>query len=280
MTSISTHLSPVSLKPGLLVAMERRLFIIKPAHNKPLEWTGRRLLSAPPPQASLPATQGQRYTDKGGNLILQRLQSSELHPYPKLPLVITRIAEGQLNTRFGVFTEYLYYDGQKESIAIVVGDIQGHEDVLCRIHSHCISAHIFNSIECDCREQMEMAQDKISTAGRGIIIWLDQEGRNNGHYALLKSSALRRKGRSQTEAYVELGFEADNRRFTTASKILRDLGVCSIQLMTNNPSKIEGLVSEGVPITGTVPLYLEDLDNPFLKQSYDDKKKRGHKINI
>lgn len=194
--------------------------------------------------------------------------------------MISRIAEGQLNTRFGMFSEFLYYDGQKESIAIVFGEVDGHQDVLCRIHSHCISAHVFNSIECDCREQMEMAQDKVSSAGRGVIIWLDQEGRNNGHYALLKSSALRRRGLSQTEAYIELGFEADNRRFTTASKILRDLGVHSIQLMTNNPSKVQSLVDEGVPITGTVPLYLEELDNPFLKQSYEDKRNRGHRINL
>ena len=109
---------------------------------------------------------------------MQRLQSSELHPYPKLPLVITRIAEGQLNTRFGVFTEYLYYDGQKESIAIVVGDIQGHEDVLCRIHSHCISAHIFNSIECDCREQMEI--DSLL----GPLDWQPLEGKKSARILL------------------------------------------------------------------------------------------------
>ncbi len=88
--------------------------------------------------------------------------------------MIIRLAEGTLQTRFGAFTQILYYDGQKEIIALVMGDIAHKENVLCRVHSHCISAHIFNSIECDCREQMEMAQRLIQEAGSGVIIWLDQ----------------------------------------------------------------------------------------------------------
>lgn len=104
-----------------------------------------------------------RYTDCNSSLVRSRL-------------MIVRLQEGYLKTKFGTFLEVLYYDGQKESVALVMGDISNSENVLCRIHSSCLSAHVFNSIECDCREQMEMAQFIIEQEGRGIIIWLEQEG--------------------------------------------------------------------------------------------------------
>src|SRR5947209_18576486 len=142
--------------------------------------------------------------------------------------MIIRLAEGNLKTKFGVFLEVLYYDGQKESMALVMGDVENAENVLCRVHSSCISAHIFNSIECDCREQMEMSQFLIQQEGRGIIIWLDQEGRANGHLALLSSVKLKEGGRNPTEAYVELGYEVDARSYRSAAEILKDLKVSSI----------------------------------------------------
>jgi len=119
--------------------------------------------------------------------------------------MIVRLAEGPLRTRFGTFQEVLYYDGQQETIALVMGNVYQTEHVLCRLHSHCLAAHVFNSIECDCREQMELAQALIEHRGTGVIIWLDQEGRGNGHFALIKSRALQEQGMSQTEAYVQLG---------------------------------------------------------------------------
>ena len=103
--------------------------------------------------------------------------------------MIIRLAEGTLRTRFGTFTEILYYDGQKETIALVMGDVAHRENVLCRVHSQCISGHIFNSIQCDCREQMGMAQLLIQEAGSGVIIWLDQEGRNKGWACHCRDSA-------------------------------------------------------------------------------------------
>ncbi|MDD2922361.1 MAG: hypothetical protein PHQ36_08745 [Anaerolineales bacterium] len=162
--------------------------------------------------------------------------------------MIIRLAEGTLKTRFGVFNQILYYDGQKEIIALVMGDVARKEKVLCRVHSHCISAHIFNSVECDCREQMEMAQKTIQEAGCGVIIWLDQEGKNNGHLALLQSRKLKDAGLSQTEAYVKLGYSADARNYTRAAEILRELTVQSVTLMTNNPEKVSRLRSDGLVI--------------------------------
>jgi GTP cyclohydrolase II len=168
--------------------------------------------------------------------------------------MIIRLAEGNLETRFGSFTQILYYDGQKETIAIVMGQVAGQQDVLCRVHSHCISAHVFNSIECDCREQMEMSQRLIQQAGRGVVIWLDQQGKNNGHLALLLSRKLKDQGVSQSEAYTRLGYSADARSYIRAAEILRELQVKSIRLMTDNPAKIADMRQDGLVISGIQPL--------------------------
>jgi len=145
--------------------------------------------------------------------------------------MIIRLAEGYLRTKFGTFLEILYYDGQKESIAIVMGDVQGQDHVLCRLHSHCVSAHLFNSIDCDCREQMELAQVMVAQQGAGVIIWLDQDGRGNGHLALVRSRTLQAQGLSQTEAYVQLGYAADARQYTSAAAVLQELGVRVVLLV-------------------------------------------------
>jgi GTP cyclohydrolase II len=170
--------------------------------------------------------------------------------------MIIRLAEGTLETRFGTFNQILYYDGQKEIIALVMGDVANKENVLCRVHSHCISAHIFNSVQCDCREQMETAQRLIQEAGSGIIIWLDQEGKNNGHLALLQSRKLKEQGLSQTQAYVQLGYSADARSYVRAAEILRELKVQSITLMTNNPEKVSQLRDDGLMIADIRPLVI------------------------
>jgi GTP cyclohydrolase II len=165
--------------------------------------------------------------------------------------MIIRLTEGQLKTRYGVFREVLYYDGQKESIALVMGDVAGAEDVLCRVHSSCIRGHVFSSIECDCREQLETSQALIEQAGRGVVIWFDQEGKGNGHMALLASIRLKAEGFSQSQAYLELGYEADARSYKRAAEILDDLKVKSIVLLTNNPAKVKDLEKENISISGT-----------------------------
>jgi GTP cyclohydrolase II len=194
--------------------------------------------------------------------------------------MIIRIAEGQLRTTFGTFLEILYYDGQTESIALVMGHVAQGEDVLCRIHSHCLSAHVFNSIECDCREQMEMAQSLIEHTGSGVIIWLDQEGRGNGHLALVKSRALQERGLSQTEAYTTLGYEADARTYTRAAEILQDLAVQSVILMSNSPQKVDSLQAAGITISSTQPLLLDPGANESLRRRYEDKIRQGHRMNF
>lgn len=194
--------------------------------------------------------------------------------------MIVRLVEGYLRTKFGTFLEILYYDGQKESIALVMGNVENAENVLCRVHSQCISSHIFNSIECDCREQMEMAQFLIQQESRGIVVWLDQEGRGHGHLALLSSARLREEGHSQTDAYISLGYNQDARNYRRATEILEDLKVASITLLTNNPHKVDSLMKDGIKISRTKSLVLDPGENEVLKKTYEDKIKRGHLINL
>lgn len=124
-----------------------------------------------------------------------------------------RLAERELETRFDTFTEILYYDGQAESIALIVGDVMDGENILCRIHSACIGGHVFNSVECECAAEMAAAQAAIQLEDRGIIIYLDQEGKWNGHLALMKSIPFKKAGLRQSEAYVKAGYKADAEAF-------------------------------------------------------------------
>ena len=168
--------------------------------------------------------------------------------------MIKRLAERELATKFGTFTEILYYDGQRESIALVIGGVDGESDVLCRIHSACIGGHVFNSIECECAAEMAAAQAAIQKDGRGIIIYLDQEGKGNGHLALMQSIPFKKAGHSQGEAYELAGFKADSRNYRPAAAVIVDLGISSIVLLTENESKADDLRKMGVNISGTMPL--------------------------
>jgi len=182
--------------------------------------------------------------------------------------MVIRLAERQLKTKFGEFREVLYYDGKKESIALVMGDVGDKENVLCRIHSDCMSGHVFNSIECDCREQMELAQFWIEQNGAGIVIWLDQEGKGNGHLALIKSAEHKLRGVPQAEAYVAAGYEKDARNYREVAEILKDLKVRSITLLANSPGKTEDLRKESIEVSGIKELGIE---NEELGKIFEEK---------
>ena len=170
--------------------------------------------------------------------------------------MVVRLADRVLKTKFGDFSEILFYDGISESLALVMGDVEGGEDVLCRIHSACIGGHIFNSIECECAGEMAAAQAAVQQAGRGVIIYLDQEGKGNGHLALMKSTPFKKAGHSQGEAYKLAGFEVDARSFRPAADILADLGVGSVVLLTNNPEKAADLRRYSINVSETKELSL------------------------
>lgn len=162
-----------------------------------------------------------------------------------------KLAERDLKTKFGDFREILYYDGQTESVAIVMGEVENEADVLCRVHSSCLTAHVFSSIECDCREQMEMSQAMIQAAGKGIVIYLDQEGKGNGHLALMASIPYKKAGLKQGEAYQKVGYEADARSFRPAAEILVELKVKSVILLTDNPAKADDLRRASIIVSAT-----------------------------
>ncbi len=164
-----------------------------------------------------------------------------------------RLADREIETKFGTFTEVLYYDGQAESIALVMGDVEGEENVLCRIHSACIGGHVFNSIECTCADEMAAAQAMIQSARKGVIIYLDQEGKGNGHLALMKSIPFKKSGHRQAEAYKMAGFEADARSFRPAAEILEELKVKSVVLITDNQDKAADLRAFLVNVAATRP---------------------------
>lgn len=171
--------------------------------------------------------------------------------------MMIRLAERELTTRFGVFREVLYYDGQTEAIALMVGNLTASEGVLCRIHSSCLSGHVFNSIECECATEMAASQAAIQKAGRGVIIYLDQEGKGNGHLALMESIPFKKAGMSQGEAYVKAGYKEDARDYRPAAEILQHLGVDSVVLLTGNRDKADELKRFGIEVTGT--------ENPLLE---------------
>jgi GTP cyclohydrolase II len=168
--------------------------------------------------------------------------------------MIFRLTERNLETKYGAFREILFYDGQRESIALVMGNIENESDVICRVHSACISGHVFNSVECECQKEMETAQSLIEKAGKGVIIYLEQEGKGNGHLALMASIPYKKSGMKQAEAYEKVGFEKDARNFRPAAEILVDLKVKSIILLTNNAKKAEDLRRLSIEVSGTKEL--------------------------
>ena len=166
--------------------------------------------------------------------------------------MISRSAERALETKFGIFTEVLYYDGRRESVALVMGELSGGENVLCRIHSACIGGHVFNSVECECAAEMASAQKAIQRAGRGVIIYLDQEGKGNGHRALMLSIPFKKAGHSQGDAYELAGYSSDARTYDEAAAILKDLGVSSVLLLSGGERKSNELKLLGINVEGVV----------------------------
>ena len=164
--------------------------------------------------------------------------------------MLKRVAKSKLNTVYGVFDEYLYMDGDHEAIALVVGSVKNGSCILCRIHSHCISGHVFHGIECDCEQQMIFSQEIIQKNRRGVIIWLDQEGRGNGHLAKLRSNPYKEAGLTQSEAYVRAGYPADSREYSYAKYILDDLGIRSIELISDSQEKLNRIKEIGIKVCG------------------------------
>lgn len=185
--------------------------------------------------------------------------------------MIVELARGPLMTQCGEWTHVVYWDGMRQAMAMIYGDATGKESLPCRVHSSCLTAHVFMSIECDCREQMEISMRYICQEGGGIVIWLDHEGRGNGMMAHIASQGLKRGGVSQSEAYERLGYRRDAREYQVAAEILQVLGIRSIVVLTNNPKKVAALREAGLPIVKSGKRVSIEPTNALLKKQYEDK---------
>lgn len=172
------------------------------------------------------------------------------------PLEITRAAVARIPTEVGEFRLCLYHNNHdtKEHLALVMGEVSHATDLLVRIHSECFTGDVLGSRRCDCGPQLYHAMQLVAAAGCGMIIYLRQEGRGIGLLNKLRAYNLQDDGYDTVEANLLLGHQADERDYTLAALMLRDWGVASVQLMTNNPHKIESLRALGVSVTARVPL--------------------------
>jgi len=172
---------------------------------------------------------------------------------------IVRRAETRLPTEYGMFRLFAYEDTRsgKEHLALVFGNPGKTAAPLCRIHSECLTGDVLGSKRCDCGEQLAQAMKRISTAGAGVIIYLRQEGRGIGLVNKIRAYALQDTGIDTVDANLMLGFHADERDYRAAAEILRDLGIPSVSLMTNNPEKISGLVESGIMVHERIPVIIE-----------------------
>ena len=165
-------------------------------------------------------------------------------------------ASAALPTAFGDFEIHGFFDPLSglEHLALVKGELRGKSDVLCRMHSECMTGDVFGSKRCDCGEQLQRALRQIEAAGEGVLLYLRQEGRGIGLLNKLKAYALQEQGLDTVEANRALGFPDDLRNYAPAAAMLRALGVRSLHLMTNNPDKIAQLTDFGIPVAARVPL--------------------------
>jgi len=195
--------------------------------------------------------------------------------------MIKKITEAKLPTKFGEFTVMAYKSSvdTTEHIVMVKGDVTGKESVLVRVHSECLTGDVFKSLRCDCGEQIELAMQKINEEGRGVFLYMRQEGRGIGLHNKLKAYALQDQGMDTVEANIALGFPPDLRDYGIGAQILADLGLHNIKLLTNNPKKIVGLESYGLKVMETVPL-LATPNSYNIRYLKTKKNKLGHILDM
>jgi 3,4-dihydroxy 2-butanone 4-phosphate synthase/GTP cyclohydrolase II len=187
------------------------------------------------------------------------------------------VATATLPTEFGDFMIHVYDEplSRRTHVALVLGDVGDGESVLVRVHSSCLTGDVFHSARCDCGAQLHRAMERIATEGRGIILYLDQEGRGIGLANKIRAYALQDEGYDTVEANERLGFDADQRDYGLGVQILSDLGVSSMRLLTNNPRKLAGVESYGLSVSELLPLEIPASEST-LRYLRTKKEKLGH----